>query len=315
MRRFAAVAIVFGVLAPAAEAASRSPEGAEEALRAQVREGVVAVEEGRCAHGLPLVELGAEAGDPLALTLLGHYHRWGTCVERSFERAFDFYLRASEVGGAIEAAQVGHMYLSGLGVERDAEIARHWFRTSALRTVYWRPEMRLRRAELYLLDLGVPEMLREAFDWVEGIEDGDARRKYDVALRLLDGDGLPRDRDAAKYWLTQAARQGLPEAAHALALAYFDGAFGEPDTRSGAHHLHSSAEAGFPPAQIELARRFADGDGVERAPVKAYFWYRLAQRNGADVSAAIQGLEREVSDADKAWVEKRLMGIPRNSSL
>lgn len=55
------------------------------------------------------------------------------------------------------------------------------------------------------------DTLESQIAWIEEIESGDPRVMYETALRLRDGDGLPKHRDAAVTWFERAGDHGVPE--------------------------------------------------------------------------------------------------------
>lgn len=272
--------------------------------------GSAAIEGGDCETGLGFLDRARAAGAGAASLLLGNLYEAGRCVDRNLGRAFDHYREAAERENGLEAVLVGYMYLHGRGVEQSDAAAQVWFRRAALRTTRWSPEERQRMATHYLGDRGIPEALRQAFEWVRGIEDGDAERQYTLARDLLAGHGMPQDLDAAFDWLWMAARKDHADAQYALALAHFDGTFGEPDAVAGYFELRAAALADHALAQVEMGRRYAEGDGFDRVPINAYFWYRRAQQNGADVAAAIRVLKSQLDDVHREIAEDWLKRWP-----
>ncbi|MFM6987051.1 MAG: tetratricopeptide repeat protein, partial [Arenimonas sp.] len=78
----------------------------------------------------------------------------------------------------------------------------------------------------------------------KGAEQGDKDSQYDLGMKLLKGDGVPRSLSEAAHWFGQSAAQGQMA------------------------------------AQFELAQLYAKGDGVKRDAVLAYAWYNVAIMSG-----------------------------------
>jgi len=96
---------------------------------------------------------------------------------------------------------------------------------------------------------------------------GDATAQYELAMRLLSGDGLARSQSDAVTWLVKSAHQGNSSAQYQLGLAY------------------------------------EHGTGVQQDPVKAYACYVLAgtkgnvQSNGALSTLALNLSDQETAEA------------------
>jgi TPR repeat protein len=81
--------------------------------------------------------------------------------------------------------------------------------------------------------------------------------------------------------------------------------------------LQRAAEAGRPDAQIELARRHADGDGVPMSRRAAAHWLRLAAEQGHPLAQARlgiayymgRGVPRDVVEAYK-WLDVAISMVP-----
>jgi GAF domain/Sel1 repeat len=94
---------------------------------------------------------------------------------------------------------------------------------------------------------------------------GDATAQYELAMRLLSGDGLPRSQSDAVTWLVKSAHQGNSSAQYQLGLAY------------------------------------EHGTGVQQDPVKAYACYILAGTKGnVQSNAALNALALNLSDQETA---------------
>lgn len=68
----------------------------------------------------------AKAGDAAAQTDLGVMYATGTGVERDFAKAMEWYLKAAEQGSGMAMANLANMYFQGEGVPRDAAKAAEW---------------------------------------------------------------------------------------------------------------------------------------------------------------------------------------------
>lgn len=101
----------------------------------------------------------------------------------------------------------------------------------------------------------------------------EAARAGDAPAELALGKLLYRQHDAsAAAWLTRAASQGQPAAAHYLALLHKNGAPGLPaDARQAEHWLRIAAEAGIADSQFLLAQML-----LADHPAEARSWLEKA---------------------------------------
>jgi len=163
----------------------------------------------------------------------------------------------------------------------------------------------------------IPSALRDA------VAAGEPSAQYELAMRLADGRGLPKDPAAAARWFKRAAEAGLApaqyrlgamyekgigvsrnlaaargwylkaaEAGHALAahnLAVIDAdpASGAANYPEAAKWFRKAAELGVRDSQYNLAILYARGQGVEKDLGQSFFWFSLAAQEG-DRDAARQ---------------------------
>jgi TPR repeat protein len=97
---------------------------------------------------------------------------------------------------------------------------------------------------------------------------GDLKALYGQAkfYRTLGDKGIP-------FYLFRALRQwamdnNLPEAR----FDYMQDQFLEGNLSSGWTYMRMLTDRGYPPAMMEAARRYLEGDGVDKNRGKAYYW-------------------------------------------
>ncbi|MEK8092073.1 peptidoglycan-binding protein [Methylocystis sp. IM3] len=112
-------------------------------------------------------------------------------------------------------------------------------------------------------------------------EGGDAAAQYDLALRMSEGRGLPRDPRMAAQWFERAAAQGLAPAMYRLGSLYEKGVGVERDYSRARKLYQAAAEAGNARAMHNLAVLFAEGgDGGKPDYGAAAEWFRKAGEYG-----------------------------------
>ncbi|MCG8694810.1 MAG: hypothetical protein MI806_26675 [Minwuiales bacterium] len=143
---------------------------------------------------------------------------------------------------------------------------------------------------------------REAVDWYQAIAPDRGVRHYRVAQMFLSGDGVPRDKARAGTWLQSAAHEGVIEARYDLAMLMLE----EPTTpevmEQAVRHLSTAAHEDYGPAQAEMGRRLAAGDGIERDDPIAYLWLARAGMNGEPVDALKTEVGERLSVFERAWL-------------
>lgn len=178
---------------------------------------------------------------------------------------------------------------------------------------------------------GLPDPLRNA------ATAGDAAAVYEVATRLAEGRGVPRDaagaarlfeatataglvpaqyriashyekgigvaRDVgtARMWYEKAAEAGNAKAMHNLGVLYAEGITGKPDYETAVKWFRKAAEFGVRDSQFNLAVLLARGLGTERDLVASYTWLSVLARDGdKDAAAKRDELARSLTASELA---------------
>lgn len=113
---------------------------------------------------------------------------------------------------------------------------------------------------------------------------GDPRAQYVMGVIALNGlAGEFRPGEGAK-WLTLAAEQDYVEAQVELARLYRTGEGVEQDMTEMVRWYRRAAEQGHVGAQLLVADAYAYGQGVDADLVQAYMWYEVAIRYWGDLA-------------------------------
>jgi TPR repeat protein len=121
-----------------------------------------------------------------------------------YATAYREFSIAAKEGLALAQYNLGILYFTGRGVERDADEAYRWTSAAA--------------------------------------EQGHVAAQFNLATLLMTGEGVTKDASSAVSWYSRAAKAGHPEAASELATLFFDGREVERD-RVAAHAWASYAVA------------------------------------------------------------------------
>ncbi len=128
---------------------------------------------------------------------------------------------------------------------------------------------------------GVPANLEEAARWYErAASKGLAPAQFRYASMLEKGQGVKKDLTAAHKLYVAAASKGNAKAMHNLAVLYAEGAEGKPDYANAAQWFRKAAEYGLADSQYNLGVLAARGLGTEKNITESYKWFALAAAQG-----------------------------------
>ena len=128
---------------------------------------------------------------------------------------------------------------------------------------------------------GVPANLEEGARWFErAASKGLTPAQFRYASMLEKGQGVKRDLTAAQKLYIAAASKGHAKAMHNLAVLYAEGAEGKPDYASAAQWFRKAAEHGVADSQYNFGVLAARGLGTERNIAESYKWFALAAAQG-----------------------------------
>lgn len=105
---------------------------------------------------------------------------------------------------------------------------------------------------------------------------GSADAQFELGVRLLGGEGLPKDVTKAAEWLQKAAAQQHPAAMNAMGTLCEEGAGVPKDGKKAIEWYEKSAKYGFPLAQMNLSEAYENGKGVAKDEKKAVEWLEKA---------------------------------------
>ena len=133
---------------------------------------------------------------------------------------------------------------------------------------------------------GVPKDQPAAARWFErAASRGLAPAQYRLGSMYEKGIGVARDPAAAKRWYLKAAEAGNARAAHNLAVMSAEPGEGAPNYPEAVKWFRRAAELGVRDSQYNLAILYARGLGVEKDLGQSLLWFSLAAQQG-DTDAA-----------------------------
>jgi localization factor PodJL len=123
------------------------------------------------------------------------------------------------------------------------------------------------------------------------------------------GIGVPKNPAEARVWYARAAEAGHVQAMHNLAVLLAEGVEGRADYAAASRWFTAAAEHGLKDSQFNLAVLLARGLGVKQDLKRSYLWFALAARQGdADAAAKRDEVGARLGEADRAAAQAELAG-------
>ncbi len=195
-----------------------------------------------------------------------------------YERSRQMAVKAMERNYPPAFAQLGTLYMKGLGVPVDFDRALELFRLSDAMD---NPAAPLRIGQLYAAGWGVEQDYAEALRWFQRSADlGNSYATTRIARLYLEGKGVPVDVDRALELLIEAAEAGELPAQMNLARLYRSGSVIPQDLDESLRWARAAAGAGMPTGQKALGQYYLSLPAPERDVEAAYFWLTRADENG-----------------------------------
>jgi TPR repeat protein len=239
--------------------------------------------EGKNPNTLKAIHESAAKGDAHSQAQLGKIYLHGLGVDRDYRSALAWYRKAAEQGNGEAQANLGHMVEKGLGVEPDVQRALAWYKKSAAQG---NALGQILLGDLYLTGSGVDQSSRKAIAcYQKSAEQDKDRESAGLALLRLgamycQGRGVEKDLRKGFELYLQAAKLGNAEAQRYVGAMYRDGSGVERDHKKALTWLQKSARENRPPADSAMGDIFRDGLLVERNIPEAMKWYEKAAAKG-----------------------------------
>jgi TPR repeat protein len=171
--------------------------------------------------------------------------------ESDLETVFEQYARSAELGHPVAQYNIAMMYSNGESVYVDYQQAVYWFTKSANQGF---PPGQFRLGEMYYFEKGGLsrdlDMAIALFKMAADQNDPDAQ--MNLAMLHSTGEGLPKDKKTALYWIGKAEEGGYETAPQyrEMLLASEDGQFSVEQQER--YWIEKAAELGIREAQEAL---------------------------------------------------------------
>jgi TPR repeat protein len=199
----------------------------------------------------------AHDGNPKAQANIGWIYQTGKGQEKDLRQAYEWYLKAAKQGHEIAQNNLGVLYENGWGVKANQKRALYWYREAA--------------------------------------SVGYSYAQYNLGKMLLDGKAAARDPKEAAYWLGLAATQGVDDA---KGLLIDKTKWGNAETE----HLAVSVQ---PPAKQQHLKEVRREEWILSQPADSYTLQLLSSKNESTVTHYME--DQSVPDPS-AYYKSKVLG-------
>ena len=216
----------------------------------------------------------ANPGDGPAMTLIGELYKDGLGVNRDAVEAAHWFRLAADRGDRQATFALGLAYLEGTGVAKDRAMAQSLFEKAAAQG---------HAGALY--NLGVMaiddgDFARAADYFRRSAKAGDTDAAVSLAEFFQQGTGVGKDLKKAADLLRQAADERNIAAEVEYGIALFNGQGVDKDEAAAAKYFLRAAAQNNPVAENRIARMLAAGAGIRKDMIEAMKWHILARAAG-----------------------------------
>ena len=210
---------------------------------------------------------------------LGWMYETGSGVNKDPAKALGLFNEAAKRGSAEGMYFVGLAYYHGLGVQQDHAAACRWFIRAGS---YSDPDGEMQAGFCYYNGIGVEANHETAFNWfVDAGQTGLVDAQVFVADMLERGDGHNQDSTYAVMWYQAAAEQGDVYAMTELGAHLRLGKGVAWSEAQAMQWFAKAAQKGYPPAETSLAVGYEKGLGQDAGQGRqdyqqAAYWFGKA---------------------------------------
>jgi len=219
--------------------------------------------------------------------IMGTMFYLGKWVKRNYNEALFWFKKAALQNNPTAHFQLGVMYHNGQGTKVDYKKALDHYRIAVEQNhpaarfnmgllYYFGYGVKQNKAEAL-------KHFRLAADPPQPGPQGNISAQYKLAQMYYDGDHVSQDLHKAYHYFSKAARQGDGSSQYALAQIHFIHKEFK-DENLGIEFLTQSAKNNIPEAQYDLAVRYFNGEGIKQNPHLATFWCFKAKNQGFELA-------------------------------
>ncbi len=253
-----------------------------------------------------LFEAAARQHLPGAMFNLGMMHLRGYGMQAQPGVAADWFARAAALDDREAQFFLGVLLTRGDGVPADPTRAKALFLAAALARL---PAAQFNLAMLYLDEPKPGEDEAAALQWLEAAAKQDyARAKLHIAKLDLRHNDEPGRLEHAATLLRELADAGEPEAQMEFGLLNLFGGLPKNEDE-GRFWLRQAALQGLADAQVNLGAVYARGLGITPDPAEAYAWLTLAAEQDPKARPALDAVAGKLSPSERSDADARLTDL------
>jgi len=206
----------------------------------------------------------------------------GKGVEQDYAKNIELDKKGIALGSARAMNDIGILYYNGYGVAQDYGKAMEWYKKAA--------DLGDTRAMnsigvLYDNGEGVAQDYGKAMEWYKKAADlGNTRAMRNIGILYYSGHGVAQDYGKAMEWYKRAADLGDDAAMYNIGILYYNGYGVAQDYGKAMEWYQKAADLGDSDAMYYIGLLYERGNGVNKNPKEAFVWYQKAYENGCNNS-------------------------------
>lgn len=271
----------------------------------------------------------AEQGESEAQDALGQKYLVGQGLEKNMAEAVSWFQKSARQGNSSAMYHLGAAYYNGDDVQVDNALSYAWFRLAkeagnkrAVEAAE-RAESELKPqtitiglekiAEMYEKGGGLPENQAEAARWWSmAAARGDEDAQIALAVKMINGQGVPRDVTRGRRLCNEAAKHRDHRAEYCTGYIYEQGLGTTRDTKKARNWYGLAAAKGQIQAMRALALMEIAGEGGQIDRVDAFLLYsRLLEMHDRDALSNLSKLRSEITPKEWERLQKPLLRMSK----
>ena len=226
----------------------------------------------------------ADGGDLNAQLLVGYSYLYGeNGAQTDYDKAFEYYAKAALQNDSVGLNNLGSLYYSGIGVNRNTAKAAILFEKAAK---LGNPEAAVNIGFILISGDGAQKNPAVAMDYFEqAAESKNPTAEFMLGYAYYSGKLRPKNYALAAPLLKDSAAAGFDEAQYILALMYINGQGFPQNYNNGVKNLRLAVSQGSVDAMMTLGDILARGTKYPKDIYTAHIMFNLAAVRGADGAA------------------------------
>lgn len=209
--------------------------------------------------------------------------------KKDYQNAIATWERAAEEGSTKAKLNLGIMYRTGEGVDKNSERAFHWFERAANEGDLL---SQCALAEMYSTGEGVEENYEKVLYWYEqAAKQGHVTAQYNCGIIYNDGIGVKENSEKALYWFEKAGENGHVNAQLACGRIYenmlyessYNNSINADKSRAMARTWYEkAAEQSNVDGQLSCGLMYFKSSPTEDNKNKSLYWLKKAAESGRE---------------------------------